>query len=233
MRRLITMSFISAVIVLGAHTAYQPLTPKAAAAEPVGLTGRLIPIVTGATVFQDQPQALGGFVSVSDCGQLDLFISATVSNDTRPPGSPTEWLNTRLDLSPDGATAFSQVGTIPSGDILIGSGVPDGTVETGASRFAWNVAAFNLGSPNGGGLNGAPASPYVRLNMSPVGADATNISAQLYCTTAAAASVGGIAEQPNLPAAVGHGMSYTLPLLLIAAACIVGAGWWVRRKRAD
>jgi hypothetical protein len=57
-------------------------------------------------------------------------------------------------------------------------------------------------------------------------------TAQLYCTTSTGPSVGGIAQQPVLPASIaGHGISYTPALVLLAVAGIVASGRYVQRKR--
>lgn len=135
---------------------------------------RFIPIVAGATVLQGQPYTpQGGFVNVSDCAHLDLFITASVSNNTAPVGQVVPWLYASLDLSPDGTTAFG-----PASDLSLGqvSGLTaNGTTLHVVGRTVWNTSWA--------------ASPYVRLNIGgsgehgySVGADPTNITAQLYCS---------------------------------------------------
>ena len=222
MRRIVITSIISAAIIVGGFASYQSTTPRAAAS-PSGASligGRLIPIVTGATVLKGQTQVLGSFVNVSDCAHLDVYVTATASNPT----GAEAWLNPLFDLSPDGTTAFQ-----PQASGITYLGIANQGTQSLAERVVWNV------DPQGG--QQVAASPYVRMSLAVVGsADATNITAQLYCTTIASApGVGGVAEQPDLPASVvGHGRwSYGTGAGALAVVATLGAaGWYVQRRRA-
>jgi hypothetical protein len=227
MRRVIIASIASAAIIIGGVTAYQSLASKAAASpQPVSLTGHFIPIVTGGSALQGQTTTLGSFVNVSDCAHLDAYVTATASNVTG--GNP--WFYSYLELSPDGTTAFQPLtGTSPGAFGGGFSGADNGTTKSYAARFLWNSTA------TANAYYQVAASPYVRLSLGVSGAsaDATNITAQLYCTTSTGGSVGGVSEKPDLRAATaGHGLSYTPGVVaLIAVAGIVVGGWYVQRKR--
>lgn len=223
MRRIIIMAIISAVIVtvaLGVLFGRGASTAQGSPSAALGQTlGRVIPITQNhagplATVF----------VPTSDCVRLDVFLTASGGTSS-------------VDVYPsiDGVTAFT---TTPY--LIFNEPNGPGNESTGATLNSAGASAatttFGLDSFAGvgyGGLAGAGA-PFVGVDIGGGVSGSVTSSVWLYCrfASSAATSVGGVAEQPNLPAAVGHGMSYTPALLLIAAAGIFGAGWYVRRKWA-